>query len=37
MFHSWKRLFKAMVKDADIAPEEELSYLRSFTSVDPRI
>ncbi|KAL9986037.1 hypothetical protein ACROYT_G000100, partial [Oculina patagonica] len=36
MFHSWKRSFKAMVKDADIAPDQELNYLRSFTSGDPQ-
>ena len=36
MFHSWKRSFKAMVRDADIAPEQELNYLRSFTSGDPQ-
>ena len=36
MFHSWKRSFKAMVRDADIVPEQELNYLRSFTSGDPQ-
>ena len=36
MFHSWKRSFKAMVRDADIAPEQELNYLRSFTSGNPQ-
>ena len=36
MFHSWKRSFKATVRDADIAPEQELNYLRSFTSSDPQ-
>jgi len=34
MFHSWKRSFKVMVRDADIAPEQEFNYLRSFTSSD---
>ena len=36
MFHSWKRSFKAMVKDADIAADQELNYLRSYTSGDPQ-
>ena len=36
MFHSWKTSFKAMVRDADIAPEQELNYLGSFTSGDPQ-
>ena len=36
MFHSWKRSFKAMVRDADITPDQELNYLRSFTSGDPQ-
>ena len=36
MFHSWKRSFTAMVRDADIVPERELNYLRSFTSGDPQ-
>ena len=35
MFHSWKRSFKAMVEDADIAANQELNYLRSYTSGDP--
>lgn len=38
MFPSWKRSFKlkAMMRDADIAPEQELNYLRSFTSRNPQ-
>ena len=36
MFHSWKRSFKATVRDADITPDQELNYLRSFTSGDPQ-
>ena len=36
MFHSWMRSFKAMVKDADMAADQELNYLRSYTSVDPQ-
>jgi len=36
MFHSWKRSFKAMVRDADIAPEQKLNYLGSFTSANPQ-
>ena len=31
MFQSWKRSFKAMVRDADTAPEQELKFLRCFT------
>lgn len=33
MFHSWKRSFKAMMRDADIA--QDLNYLRSSTSSNP--
>ena len=36
MFHSWKRSFKVVVRDADITPDQELNYLRSFTSGDPQ-
>ena len=36
MFHSWKRSFKAMVKDADVAADQELNYLRSYTSGNPQ-
>ena len=36
MFHSWKRSFKAMVRDADLTPDQELNYLSSFTSGDPQ-
>ena len=35
MFHSWKRSLKAMIRDADIAPEQELVFLRSFTRGNP--
>ena len=35
MFHSWKRSLKAMIRDADIAPEQELDLLRSFTRGNP--
>ena len=36
MFNSWKRSFKAMVKDADVAADQELNYLRSYTSSNPQ-
>ena len=36
MFHSWKRSFKAMMRDADIATEQEHDYHRSFTSDNPQ-
>ena len=36
MFHSWKRSFKAMMRDADIASEQERDYLRNFTSDNPQ-
>ena len=36
MFHSWKRSFKGMVKDADVAADQELNYLRSYTSGNPQ-
>lgn len=36
LFHSWKRAFKAMVRDTDVSPEQELNYLRSFTSSEPQ-
>ena len=32
MFHSWKRSFKAMVKGAHVAADQELNYLRSYPS-----
>ncbi|KAK2558888.1 hypothetical protein P5673_018505 [Acropora cervicornis] len=35
MLHSWKRSFKAMIRDADIAPEQELNFLRRFTRMQP--
>ena len=35
MLHSWKRSFKVMVKDANIAADQELNYLRSYISGVP--
>ena len=34
LFHAWKGAFKAMISDADVLPEQELNYLRKFTSGD---
>ena len=36
MFHSWKRSFKAMVRDADVAADLEINYLRSYTNGEPQ-
>ena len=32
IFYPWKRAFKAMIKDAYLSPEQEINYLRMFTS-----
>ena len=32
LFHPWKKAFKAMIRDADVSAEQEINYLRSFTS-----
>ena len=36
MFHSWKRSFKAMVRDADVAADQEINYLRNYTNGEPQ-
>ena len=36
MFHSWKQSFKAMVRDADIATDQEINYLRNYTNGEPQ-
>ena len=32
LFHPWKKSFKAMITDAEVSAEQEVNYLRSFTS-----
>ena len=32
----WKRSFKAMVRDADIATDQEINYLRSYANGEPQ-
>ena len=34
LFHPWKSAFRAMVKDANLSPEKEINYLRSYTKGD---
>ena len=36
MFHPWKSAFKAMVRDVDISPDQEINYLYKYTSGEPR-
>lgn len=36
MFHSWKRSFKAMVRDADVTADQEINYLRNYTNGEPQ-
>ena len=36
LFHPWKAAFKAMIRDADVSPTQEINYLRSFTSGEPQ-
>ena len=36
LFHPWKSAFRAMIKDADVSPEQEINYLRSYTKGDAR-
>ena len=31
LFNPWKSAFRAMVKDANVSPEKEINYLRSYT------
>ena len=32
LFHPWKKAFKAMIRDTEVSPEQEVNYLRKFTS-----
>ena len=34
LFHPWKSAFRAMIKDANLSPEKEINYLRSYTKGD---
>ncbi|KAK3743580.1 hypothetical protein QZH41_001384 [Actinostola sp. cb2023] len=34
LFHPWKKAFKAMIRDTEVSPEQEVNYLRKFTSGD---
>ncbi|KAK3727498.1 hypothetical protein QZH41_018364 [Actinostola sp. cb2023] len=32
LFHPWKKAFKAMLSETEISPDQEVNYLRKFTS-----
>jgi len=32
LFHPWKKAFKAMLSETEVTPEQEINYLRKFTS-----
>ncbi|KAJ7381688.1 hypothetical protein OS493_039592, partial [Desmophyllum pertusum] len=34
LFHPWKSAFKAMLRDADLSPDQEINYLRQYTKGD---
>ena len=34
LFHPWKSAFRAMLKDANVSPDQEIKYLRSYTKGD---
>ena len=34
LFHPWKSVFRAMIKDANVSPDQEINYLRSYTKED---
>ena len=34
LFHPWKSAFRAMIKDANVSPDQEINYLRSYTKGD---
>ena len=36
IFHPWKSAFKAMVRDVDISPDQEINYLYKYTCGEPR-
>lgn len=36
MFHSLKRSFKALVRDADVAADQEINCLRSYINGEPQ-
>ena len=36
MFHWWKRSFKAIVMDADVAADQETNCLRSYSNGEPQ-
>ena len=33
-FHPWESAFRAIIKDANLSPEKEINYLRSYTKGD---
>ena len=37
MFHSWKRSFKAMVRDTELEAHQEINYLKSYTKGNPKL
>ena len=36
MLHSWMRSYKAMVREAGVAADQKVSYLRSYTNGEPQ-
>ena len=36
MLHSWKRSFKAMVRDTELEAHQEINYLKSYTKGNPK-
>ena len=34
LFHPWKSAFRAMIEDANVSPDQEINYLRSYTKGD---
>ena len=34
LFHPWKSAFRALIKNADVSPEKEINYLRSYRKGD---
>ena len=36
MFQSWKRSFRAMIRDADVTADQKINYLRNYTNGEPQ-
>ena len=37
MFHSWKRFFKAKVRDMDLEADQEINFLSSYKKSSPKL